>query len=661
MYERNAIILERYFDDMFGYNMRNNIKTNFKDYSELVACLEKYKDISDEEETIMQEYDSIANKIREIQKSQDNLNKKNAKLQEERSRLFDNIDENTDKMKKSLDSLNNNIQIVNDEIEENAQRFVEVVDEFDQKSAVRTTCGRTRRTIENEYNKKLNETLDNYQNIDTEIEKDAKKFIESETVNIENELKEKMKKNGEKEKVPFNINVIAKAIAVTIDIQKREAEIYTNIYDRTNRLFTEIKNNSTKIEKHKKAIKDANCKLEFLAAIKEYLIQFLDNERLTSVNGKEEHNQLMDEACKNLDEDLIQINNLYTLLLKEITKKITKKSYNELYKLDYLANLEKKSEKFDNEIRKLNLSVTIINPNYWRIEGMKKIYDVFYKCVTENYDRDLSAYFQDEQEDYDEDYDDKSEKKKGNYKENIKIERNVSKNKEEDTKAEIDKKIDIILGLDKADEDWDKEEVNENEDEDLWQEDNELESEDEEFWDNDEELENEDEEIWDDDEELEIDDEENEDDEFDEEDDEDDEFDDDEDDNEFNEDNEDEDEDFDESSEQDDDIDFDIWGNIDKEKNKKGNLIDEDDDEWDEELDEDVEDDENEEENETEENIDSETEENIKNKNKKTKKQSKGKHSKDDSKIDNSWENQFINISKKEPKKKKSFFDKFKK
>ena len=72
MYERNAIILERYFDEMFGYNMRNNIKTNFKDYSELVACLEKYKDISEEEETIMQEYDSIANKIREIQKSQDN-------------------------------------------------------------------------------------------------------------------------------------------------------------------------------------------------------------------------------------------------------------------------------------------------------------------------------------------------------------------------------------------------------------------------------------------------------------------------------------------------------------------------------------------------------------------------------------------------------------
>ena len=36
---------------MFGYNMKNNIKTNFDDYCDLVECLEKYKDISDEEDS----------------------------------------------------------------------------------------------------------------------------------------------------------------------------------------------------------------------------------------------------------------------------------------------------------------------------------------------------------------------------------------------------------------------------------------------------------------------------------------------------------------------------------------------------------------------------------------------------------------------------------
>ena len=43
MYERNAIVLERYFNQMFGYNMKNNIKTNFKDYCELVEYFEKYR------------------------------------------------------------------------------------------------------------------------------------------------------------------------------------------------------------------------------------------------------------------------------------------------------------------------------------------------------------------------------------------------------------------------------------------------------------------------------------------------------------------------------------------------------------------------------------------------------------------------------------------
>ena len=82
MYERNAIVLERYYNQMFGYNMKNNIQTNFKNYTELVECLEKYRDISEEEETIMQEYDSIANRIREIQKKQEILYKNNNKYQD---------------------------------------------------------------------------------------------------------------------------------------------------------------------------------------------------------------------------------------------------------------------------------------------------------------------------------------------------------------------------------------------------------------------------------------------------------------------------------------------------------------------------------------------------------------------------------------------------
>lgn len=450
MYERNAIVLERYFNQMFGYNMKNNIKTNFKDYCELVESFEKYKDITDEEDNIMQEYDQIANRIREIQKRQEVLSKRNTKYQAEREDIFQNIDENSEAIERKFDLICSNIQSIDEQIKENAKDFINVVAEFNEKTVVRTTCGRARRNIENEYNKKYNKIVEDYKNIDVAIEKKAKQFIDMPTEEIEEELKEKIKKNGEKEKIPFNMDVITKAISLSVDVQKRETEILANVYDKTNKLFTEIKNNSTKGDKHKKLIKDSKSKLEFVGALKEYLVQFLDNERLTAVNGEEEHTKLMEEACKNLDEDLIQINNLYTLLLKEITKKITKKSYAELYNIDYLTNLERKSEEFERQIKKLNLPVTIINPNYWRIEGMKKIYDIFYKTVTEEYGRDLSEYMpkEDPIDEYEEDDDwDFEDEEKEEIKPK-KIKRKIKGiSKEESTSEERDEEIDMLLGF----------------------------------------------------------------------------------------------------------------------------------------------------------------------------------------------------------------------
>ena len=532
MYERNAIILERYFNEMFGYNTKSNIKNNFTNYSELVECLEKYRNISEEEDTIMQEYDMIANEIRGIQKTQENLNKKNNKLQEDRAEIFQNIDESAEEIQKKIDTINSNIQRINIDIEENANNFVKVIAEFNDKSVIRTKCGRSRREIESEYNKRLKETMENYEKIDVNLEKKAKQFKELETEDIEKELQDRIEKNGEKEKIPFNKEVVVKAIAICIDIQKRETEILTTVYDKTNKLFSEIKNNLVKIEKHKKIIRDSKSKLEFVSAIKEYLVQFLDNERLTAVNGEEEHDKLMKDACINLDEDLVQINNLYTLLLKEISKKITKKSYSELYNFEYLKELENKSEEFDKQIKKLKLPVTIINPNYWRIEGMRKIYDIFYNCVTEVYGRDLSEYMPVEniEEEYDEEKDEDFEEEMVEEIEEPKKATNTkktkSKNEKQEEKEEIDKQVDMILGFsDEEDDDdddeefdnddWDDEEFDnddwddEDEEDDDWDEEEELEedNEDEEYEDNDDDwIEDDDEEEEDDDDDWEEDD-----------------------------------------------------------------------------------------------------------------------------------------------------------
>ena len=142
----------------------------------------------------------------------------------------------------------------------NSQQFVQSIAEFNEKTTIRTTCERNRRKVEGEYNKKLNQILDNYSDIDVKFVKKAKGFIETETDDIENELKDKVQKNGEKERIPFNEDVITKAITLSVDIQKRETDILASIYDKMSRLFTEIKNNSVKIDKHKKNIKDSKIK-----------------------------------------------------------------------------------------------------------------------------------------------------------------------------------------------------------------------------------------------------------------------------------------------------------------------------------------------------------------------------------------------------------------
>ena len=43
MYERSAIVLERYFENLLQYKKDCNIRKNFKNYCDLVDKLEKYQ------------------------------------------------------------------------------------------------------------------------------------------------------------------------------------------------------------------------------------------------------------------------------------------------------------------------------------------------------------------------------------------------------------------------------------------------------------------------------------------------------------------------------------------------------------------------------------------------------------------------------------------
>lgn len=671
MYERNAIIIERFFNNMFGFDEKNNIKINFDNYSKLIQALEKYKNITEEEEEIIIDYDIIANKIRDIQKKQEALNKKNLQYQQERNDLFQNIDEDANNIQKKIDNINKNIQNIDEEIKEKAQEFINVVAEFNEKSIIRTNCGKKRRMIEKDYNDILNETLDNYKNIDINLEKRAKQFIELDTTEIESELKTIIQKNGENEKIPFNNEVIEQSILLSIDIQKKETDLLANIYDKTSKLFSEIKNNTIKIEKHKKIILDSKSKLDFIATIKEYMVQFLDNERLASVNIESDYNKLMEESCKNLKNDLRQINNLYSLLIKEISKKATKKTYNDLYNFDYLRNLKNKAEEFENQVKKIKIPVAVINPNYWRVNGMKRIYDVFNKCVTENYNRDLKEFVPIEDIDYNnEERDDTKEHEtmvsgtinnKDNYKEEEEQEDENSEleEKTENIKSEIDKKIDIILGLEDDDEIKNKKnnktsKKNLNEDQSFYEE---QESESEEDWEDieidnddsiddewdDEDIENDDDiyDEWDDKEE----DNNEDDDEWNDSDEDNDDFDDEWDDEEYIDNDEDDDEwDEDDELAKEDGDNYDIFGNDENSKNTDNTEIED----YDEEADYDI------------------WGNNITKKEKKPKK-SRDKIEKEldnrkennNNNYDKDWENEFINIDKKDKNRKRGFFEKF--
>lgn len=393
MYERNAIVIDRYFASIFGYDGANNIKNNSKNYFELVNQLEKYQESSETENNIMKEFESVANQIRETQKFQDTLNKRSQKYIENIKMLFESLDEEPSILSKKFEKISEDIFRNNQDIKDNSEKFVNEIREFNEKSETRSSAGKERRIIEDDYQKILNLTSDNFNKISKEKLKEIKTFIKTDDKNeAKDKIREKILKNGSKEKVPFDVNVIGTAIDVSTDIEQKRAEILMSLYDKTMRILDEIKKDAVKIDRHKKIVKDSKSKLEFLNVISEYIILFLDNERMNTMGGEAEHHRIMTDACQNLQRDLTEIQNMYSLLVKEMTGKASKKSYKDLYNPEYLIDLQEEEKKFEIDISKLNMMGTVIYPDYWRVEGMQKIYDTFKNIITNIYEKDLTEY-----------------------------------------------------------------------------------------------------------------------------------------------------------------------------------------------------------------------------------------------------------------------------
>ena len=399
MYERSAIVLEKYLNKIFGPDKESDIRISYETFKNVLEEMEKYQVITEEEEKIIDEFDDIVNKMQKIQKEQEGLSKEITKHEDIRTKLFNDFVQEPAIIEKKLIKIENIIDERAQKEQELRESYIELLNEFTEKQTERNKCNKMKRTSETNHIKILNGAVETLGIVDVANVKKIKEFITTDDELLCESLNKIMLENGKNEKVKFDRDVMKKAVEVRIKMAKKEAECYVTSYERLKRLMAEIDNDNLNLSRYQKNLKDITAKLKFLEIEKEYLVSFLDNERITAISGEKAHKTMMEQACKDFDGDMVQLHNLYNLLTREITGKSTKKAYKELYNSTYLLGIEEKEKSFNQEVNNIKSKAgmgTIINTNYWRIDGIKNIYEIFNQEVEENYGRDLSEFMPEE-------------------------------------------------------------------------------------------------------------------------------------------------------------------------------------------------------------------------------------------------------------------------
>jgi len=499
MYERSAIVLERCFEKLFKFNQEISLKTNYINFSEIVEQIKEYQKTSIEEENVIGKFDEIAEKIEGIQKQQIKISEINLQLETERNQLFNDLGENPNALDSRLNSIENTLNKNNETLKKLRSEYVEALVIFTERQKERNKYSRLRRKVEADHINSIKNANKEFEKIDLKDVQSLKKYISIDKEQYKEKIVNTMIKNGRNEKVPFNNDVIEKAVEARIDISEKEAEIYVSVYERMKKLLIELESENIKLSKSEKLLRDATVKLNFLNSKKEYIVGFLDNERLTAINGRNTHEELMQEACQNFESDIQQIDNLYELIIRETTGKSTKKAYNELYNKTYLRDIEQKERKFEQEITNLKVNMgTVINSNYWRIEGIKNVYNVFQEEISEKFEKDLSEYqieeieepiidIEEDEEEIEQEYSEKYENENDEYEEDEEIDEEYY---EDDDEYEEDDGEDEYEDDDEYDDEYDDEdyedEYDDDEDYEEYDDDDEIEYEEDEYEDDDE-------------------------------------------------------------------------------------------------------------------------------------------------------------------------------
>lgn len=393
MYERSAIVLENYFSRIFGLNKVKNLRTNYEDYAQMIDEIKEYQRVIQEEENVIQKFDEAAAEIEEIQRRQHKLHDENLEIENQRDQIFNDLSENPSILDQKLQKLENKLEDNNIELKEIREKYVKSLVIFTERQKERNKYARIHRTTEGEYLNNAKLAVKNFDEIDENDIQQIRKFQTEDKKRYIQEITNIMLRNGKNERVPFDNLAIENAVNARMEIAQEEAGLYISIYERMKKLLIELNSGNIKLAKSEKVLRDASVKFDFLNAKKEYIVSFLDNERITAMNGKIIHESLMKEACRNFQVDIKQINNLYELVARETVGKATKKAYKELYNKTYLKDIQEKERDFEEEVTNIKINMgTVINSNYWRIEGIKNIYNTFQEEISEKFNKDLSEY-----------------------------------------------------------------------------------------------------------------------------------------------------------------------------------------------------------------------------------------------------------------------------
>ena len=393
MYERSAIVLENYFSRIFGLNKVKNLRTNYEDYAQMIDEIKEYQRVIQEEENVIQKFDEAAAEIEEIQRRQHKLHDENLEIENQRDQIFNDLSENPSILDQKLQKLENKLEDNNIELKEIREKYVKSLVIFTERQKERNKYARIHRTTEGEYLNNAKLAVKNFDEIDENDIQQIRKFQTEDKKRYIQEITNIMLRNGKNERIPFDNLAIENAVNARMEIAQEEAGLYISIYERMKKLLIELNSGNIKLAKSEKVLRDASVKFDFLNAKKEYIVSFLDNERITAMNGKIIHESLMKEACQNFQVDIKQINNLYESVARETVGKATKKAYKELYNKTYLKDIQEKERDFEEEVTNIKINMgTVINSNYWRIEGIKNIYNTFQEEISEKFNKDLSEY-----------------------------------------------------------------------------------------------------------------------------------------------------------------------------------------------------------------------------------------------------------------------------